>query len=397
MSSEHSRLSALDTFYLETETASTPMHIACLFTMRADHFLDSRNRVRTRAIREHIAASWHDLTIAHLRLRGGDNAVAPHSWEYDADLDLATHVPITRLKPRATERDLLNRCADILRSPLPRNIPMWRLHILSGLSRDRLGFLLQVHHSLTDGLGGADMLCALMDTDGSEVRDDVWSLTSDVTTQRNDEPSVRPSSSLNVAVTSARHLDTATFPMSEAANLARHLQVTVNDVALSAVAGALGTLLGLRGDPIATTTLEALVPVSTRRCAEVPRFGNHTAVVQVPLPIGMTDPVARTRAIHGATTIREQHECAFDHQSLVNLMVTDVPGPNAPMRFMGTTVTTVTSFLPLGPDLPLAVAVASYNNTITIGVESDPIACPDAQHFARSVMQEIHAMTMRCA
>ncbi len=455
MSAEHSRLSALDTMYLDAETDATPMHIACLFTMKADHFLDSRDRVRSRAIREHIDASWHGVTAAHLRLSGGDRAVAPYCWEYDKELDLAAHVQITRLKPRATDRDLLNRCADILRSPLPRDIPMWRLHILSGLSRGRLGFLLQIHHSLSDPQGAAEMLRALMDTDEREAHDMEYSrggercTAAGATSPLEGRPSVsdtvrtlaenvvhiaegaaylaasakvRPSTSLNAPVTAARHLDTATFPVAEAATLAHRLSVTVDDVVLSAVAGAIGSILGLRGDPIATMVLEALVPVSMRRCAEIAGFGNQASVMQVPLPIGITDPLERTRVIHDATTKRQDHHSVeavfsaerlanslhvpfqaglnrlmFDHQKLVNLVVTNIPGPDTPMWFMGTPVATMAPFVPLGRDLPLAVAFATYNNTCTIGVQSDPNVCADAHNFGRAFIQEIHSMTARLA
>ena len=441
MNAHDLQLTALDSSYLDVETTKTPMHVACLIFVDARPLLDSRGRVRTRMIRNHVAQTWEHLEIMNLRLRGGQGAVPPYRWEHSSE-DMADLIQLSRVGGRGTDRDVLNRCVELLAAPLPRDWPLWRLHILSGISRKRLGILLQVHHSLTDGEGGVVMLRALMAGVGPEpghakrkpqlelqpvLRRTAASVLGAAetllkvaegaaflaTTTR-----LRPSTSLNGPVTAARRLDAQTVALEEVRRVARALKVTVNDVMLSAVAGSLGTVLGERGDPVSGMVLEAMVPVSTRAPGAADDVGNHTSVLQVPLPIGMVDAVERTRAINQATKRRKNHhiadaiasiealateiripfqhglaKLALDHQPLVNLVVTNVPGPQERLRFLDAEVLKVMAFLPLAHDLPLAIALCSYNADLVIGVQSDPNICSDAPTVVKEIVAQLRLLS----
>jgi hypothetical protein len=66
------------------------------------------------------------------------------------------------------------------------------------------------------------------------------------------------------------------------------------------------------------------------------------------------------------------------HQPFVNLVVTNVPGPDVPLYLLGARMLEVIPLVPLGGNLSVGVAAISYNGLFTIGVLADPAACPDA-------------------
>lgn len=89
--------------------------------------------------------------------------------------------------------------------------------------------------------------------------------------------------------------------------------ITVNDVILSATGGAVARYLHGRGE-LPSTSLVALVPVSTRGHAEVPEsgvaaeVGNHVSGMLVTLATTEPDPIARLRAVSRAARVAKRQE-----------------------------------------------------------------------------------------
>ena len=86
-----------------------------------------------------------------------------------------------------------------------------------------------------------------------------------------------------------RHLATHSRPMEDLKVIKRRFGTTVNDILLSASAGALGAL----GE---VSDIKAMVPVSVEAPDE--RWGNRIAFVFLELPCGEEDPVWRLRDVH---------------------------------------------------------------------------------------------------
>src|SRR2546428_13967306 len=76
---------------------------------------------------------------------------------------------------------------------------------------------------------------------------------------------------------------------------------TVNDVVLTAVAGALHRLLRYRGDPTKGRTLRAMVPVSVRSEDEKDALGNRVSSWLVDLPVGPMSAKKRLSMIRERT------------------------------------------------------------------------------------------------
>jgi WS/DGAT/MGAT family acyltransferase len=181
---------------------------------------------------------------------------------------------------------------------------------------------------------------------------------------------------------------------------------TVNDVILSVAAGGLRRLFERRGEPV-PPKLVALVPMSIRRPEEEHDLGNRIATLLVQLPIGETDPARRLELIHTETDRLKQSEQARAASLIIeatgwtpptinrvlagalsrplafNLVVSNVPGPQAPFYLLGRKLEEIYPFVPLSPqNHALSIGVLSYDGGVYFGLAADRDALADVDEFA---------------
>src|SRR4051794_39117530 len=190
---------------------------------------------------------------------------------------------------------------------------------------------------------------------------------------------------------------------------------TVNDVVLTIVTRALRRHLMRRGVDTAGLTLKAFVPVSVR--TEDQRggatLGNQVAGMMAPLPVWCEDPTSCLAHISeamrglkesgqavGATaltdltgfappTIIQQASRLVSRQRVVNLVVTNVPGPQFELRLAGRPLTDIFPMVPLGQNLTFGVAIVSYNGTMNFGLVGDFNAMPDLDDLSGDFAQAL--------
>lgn len=80
-----------------------------------------------------------------------------------ASFDLAQHVQVARVPAPGDEVKLLDTVERLRRRPLDRSRPLWEMWFLTGLSDDRVGAFVRLHHVVADGLAGVASLGALLD------------------------------------------------------------------------------------------------------------------------------------------------------------------------------------------------------------------------------------------
>ena len=103
--------------------------------------------------------------IPRLRQRVVEPAVriGPPVWSADPDFDLKYHARRMRLpKPRSFDT-VLDLAAQAAMADFDRARPLWEYTMIEGLPDGRAAFVLKVHHSMTDGVGGMRLLMMLFD------------------------------------------------------------------------------------------------------------------------------------------------------------------------------------------------------------------------------------------
>src|ERR1700755_3610424 len=84
-------------------------------------------------------------------------------WVDDGDFDLDYHVRELALANPGTDAQLAEQTARIMSRPLDRQRPLWELYVIEGLESGNVGILTKIHHSVIDGLSGAEIMGLLLD------------------------------------------------------------------------------------------------------------------------------------------------------------------------------------------------------------------------------------------
>lgn len=235
-------------------------------------------------------------------------------------------------------------------------------------------------------------------------------------------PFTPPPSFMNHMVDGQRKFATTTLALADVKETAKHLSVTINDMVLAISAGALRTL-SLKYDGHADHPLLASVPVSFDFSRE--RIsGNRFSGVMMVVPIQLDDPLACVQAVHDAAVdAKETHhlmgpelvsrwsayfppapaEALFrwlagkDGQNKVlNLPISNVPGPREPGRVGGALVTEIYSVGPLTTGSGLNITVWSYVDQLNVSVLSDGATLEDA-HELTDAMRDAFVEIRRAA
>lgn len=454
------RLTTLDSSFLWFERSGVPIHLGAVATFEAGPLLDRDGKLRIDAILDHVAARLPAVPRLRRRLAPVPLDLDRPRWVDDPDFDLARHIHEIRLPPPGDDA-ALRRAAEAVHSQvLPRDRPLWDLHLVTGLRGGRVGLIERIHHALADGVSGAELAALLLDPTpdstggrpraapdgwspeptpspeslvGEGVRNQVTAplraLGTLVEAARHPARALRaaatveeglstavgngllaPDAPFNTPPEGARRLDWLRVPLDVVRAAGTGAGASVNDVVLAAVCGGLRALLLERGETLPPDlVLKALVPVSLRAGGDSPRLGNEVSALLAPLPVGIGDPQVRLATV--AATMRRLKDRpeadafgmllgaadtvpapaaralvrALDRQRLVNLVVTNIPGPPQPLYMLGARMLEAVPVVPLGANLSLGVAVLSYDGGLTVSVTTDAANCPEIEVVAAGI------------
>ena len=220
-----------------------------------------------------------------------------------------------------------------------------------------------------------------------------------------------PPTFLNHQVSPARRFGSATLALADVKQTAKRLGVSLNDVVLATAAGALRDLL-VRYDGTADEPIIASVPTATDRSPD--RItGNEISGLSISLPVHIADPLERVRLVALATgRAKEDHQLigpelysrlmtylptavapgAFrwlskrdSRNTMMNVAVSNVPGPRVRGHFAGAPVTEIYSTGVLSLGAAVNITVWSYVDQMGIAVLTDDRTFADV-HEATDAM-----------
>lgn len=349
-------------------------------------------------------------------------------------------------------RALVDALADLAHTRLPMDWPLWRARLLVAPDGGVAAVALVAHHVLADGMGGLAVLGAL--ADGSVGDDRVGGGRAAPRVERGTSAELLPSwgalardawvgrlgrvaghgahrprltggfdelglrgpprlaqrCSLLGATGDRRRVELATADLAGVHAAARAAGATVNDAVVTAVTGALVSLLVRRGEQV--DELVVSMPVSRRAQGDSGALGNETGVVPVRVPAvpdggrrlaALVEARARVRApgrggsaavltpAFRALAAVGAFQRFIDHQRLVHTFVTNVRGPAERLRIAGTEVTAVVP-LALNPgNVAVSFDVLSYAGTLGVTLVCDPTLVPESAWLADRVAAELAA------
>jgi WS/DGAT/MGAT family acyltransferase len=225
--------------------------------------------------------------------------------------------------------------------------------------------------------------------------------------------SMAPRAPFNVKIGPHRRFEVARTDLDRIKAIRAAHTGTVNDVVLAVVAGGLRRFLEHRGEDVDGLTLRTMCPVSVRDDAERMKFGNRVSAIFADLPVGIADPVERLHAVseqmkglkeskqavaaerlmglaeYAPPTILSLAARAVSRQRNVNLIVTNVPGPQVPLYCMGARMLEAFPYVGIVDNLALVVAVLSYDGQVGFGLTSDRDVLPDLHVLAEGIEKSV--------
>jgi len=82
-------------------------------------------------------------------------------WAVDPEFDLHYHLRRAQVPPPGTLAQVLEIAEKTAMTPFDRARPLWEALLLEGLEGGRAAYIFKIHHSVTDGLGGVQLLSLL--------------------------------------------------------------------------------------------------------------------------------------------------------------------------------------------------------------------------------------------
>ncbi|HLI75241.1 MAG TPA: wax ester/triacylglycerol synthase family O-acyltransferase [Acidimicrobiales bacterium] len=392
------RLRGLDSMFVSIESPSNPFHVGAVTVLDpstappgAPHPFD--------ALRAVIEDRIHLVPMFRRRLVEVPGGLGHPRWIEDPGFDLDAHLHRGALPSPGGPVQLAEYAAEVFSQPLDRSRPLWEIHVVEGVESDLVAGVAKLHHSVVDGVAGAEVTAHLMDLSPevapapapaepwhpdevpsavSLVGDALWGLralppavlrAATRTCQagwrirsRNRQPDTvappspfrAPRTALATRLGRRRAVGLAQVERDEVDHVRRATGATVNDVILAITGGALRAHLEDRGG-LPERSLVGFVPVSVREDADTLETGvNRLSGMFVSLATAIEDPVARLEAVSACTRQAKAQDRALGPDLFGAIADLALPAALRPItRFM--TRSGATSALP-----PFNVTVSSF-------------------------------------
>lgn len=387
-------------------------------------------------------------------------------WETDPQFDLRSHFHRVALPAPGGQEALQQMVSDLMSTPLDFSKPLWQFHLVEKYG-DGCAIIARIHHSIADGLALIYVLLSLTDMtpdapwpeqdlldeadeDGGMFAGILGTLfrqgrSAAITASRWSGKAVRgglstvrqPSKAFGYAQTGAdaghatsslllRPDDPVTLfkgplgvvkkgawskPLSlkDVKRIKNFTRTTVNDVLVSALAGALRRYMIAAGaEPV---DFRATIPVNMRTPEEMGQLGNKFGLVFLSLPVSIADPLDRLAEVHvrmeqlkrsmeAGVILGVLNVVGLAGKQVLDIVVsilgrkattvlTNVPGPPIPLFLAGREIEDIMFWVPQGGRVGLGISILSYAGKVYVGVASDVRLLADPEKIIAGFEEEL--------
>ncbi|MEH6582345.1 MAG: wax ester/triacylglycerol synthase family O-acyltransferase [Halioglobus sp.] len=465
------QLGGIDNLMIEGELPNIPMHMSALMIYDTGGKRGA-NRL-FKAFSEHFETIVNEhFPILRCRLEELPLDLDKAYWVEDSHFNAAYHITRVALPSGRNWASLYSLFAQFHALPLDRKRPLWQVTLVEGLDNlegipgGSTALFLKIHHAMMDGKSAlrlvssfhtngpgldapliADTLPAEPPIDKDFKAPTWWEkygrawwhsierpidLAGTVLKMlpgmlHQDDPgestahSPTPNARFNRPVAADRVVGHVRMDMGQLRKLEKKLGVSINDIALCVVAGALREyLLGLGELP--GDDLQALMPIDVRRKGEDGSIGNHVTVAKIALGTSIKDTRQRLLAIHSTTTTKKQHSKKGGAHALlhlvdeihpaiilwlgqwlvssgrieelpqtVNTAVTNVPGISSKAYLADAELIDYLGFGPLAPNMGLFHTVSSTTDHVNISFLSTAELIGDGLAYRSALVESWNA------
>lgn len=226
-----------------------------------------------------------------------------------------------------------------------------------------------------------------------------------------------PVTSLTKPIGPHRRFEIVRMRLDDIKKIKNRFGCTVNDVVLALVTAGIRRLLVSRGDHLDGLILKAMVPVSVRDPSQRMTYGNMVSMMTADLPVGEVDPRRRVEIVReGMAGLKESKQAIGADfwvklseyapptvlalagrataalQRMVNVIVTNVPGPQFPLYLKGGQMLEAFPCVPIAGTASLGIAILSYNGSLCFGLNGDWDIIPDLDQLARGLEESLREL-----
>lgn len=354
-----------DAFMLYTEQPGSPNHIGSLGIF--DPSTAPGGAVTFEGLVEYFGRRMHLGKAFRRRLVRVPLDLDDPWWVEDGSFDLEYHLRHTAVPAPGNWQQLCTLVGRLHSRPLDLSRPPWEawviegLHDIPGVAPGSIAVLVRVHHTAIDGVGGMELLSALLQLQPDDPPPDVedrweperapgqWELLGRAALKNTSRPlrlargaaaalpkAVRvagklrsreiklptlvvPATRFNARVSPHRVFDSATFDLAEVRRIKSTVAgATVNDAVLTVCAGALRHYLDAIGE-LPEGSLAAVCPMSVRTENARGEEGNRVTQFFCDLHTDIADPRARLEAVAESTRVAKGSQQALGAHALMQM------------------------------------------------------------------------------
>lgn len=382
-------------------------------------------------------------------------------WIQDLDFRVSNHVTRIACPGPGDRRALCELISSLLVQPLDKSMPLWKLWVVEGLEGNRTALITMLDHAYTDGTGFSNLLNALttpgartvlsseqLGVDSQKNPSELWMflhsllelpvllLRSTVKLMKDSvklrqvkkayqesgkslppDPGKAPASPLNTVLSPGRTFYYDGIPFVEFKAICDRHKVTVNELLLAVVTGAVRSLYLERGYSMEGPLVSGIAVNMRTGDMKDGILGNAMANSFVSLPIHIDDPFERLALIRDSSQVMKDYLQATPGISTLeaisllppaavnlmkwmvrksegklgifgNLSVSNVPGPTQPIQ-LPAFETEVLDWVSLGQlmfNMGLSITAWRYVDRLNICLMADQEVIPDGEHFLRLVL-----------